>query len=153
MNDRPARIFAQYLVDQGVGVFSTPTGTGWGVVAGPQPVSTHDRWVSVQDTGAVVHGRLHTGDNSQTQTVIVTVRGTLDADVAWDKCVQVEGLCNPVGVITGTTPSNPTVVVGGNTYRLKGAHVYIPPTPMGREEQSNRWLYSVNVRLSFAEGP
>ena len=152
MNDRPARVFAQFLVDQGVGVFSTPTGTGWGVVAGPLPVSSHDRWVSLQGTGAVVHGRLHTGENSQTQTVIATVRGTLDEDTCWDKSYQIETICNAVGVLAGGIPANPTIIVGGSTYRLKGAHVYIPGTPMGREEQSNRWLYSVNIRLTFAEG-
>lgn len=156
MNDRPARVFAQYLVDRGVGVFSSP-GTGWGVVAGPLPVATggtaYDRWISVIDTGAVIHGRVHNnvGETTKTPTAIVTVRSPTNPDLGWDKCQEIEEVARPVG--TGGGAYQPTVTVGANQYKLMRAHCYITTVPIGIEEQSKRQLYTINFRLDIREVP
>lgn len=158
MKDSPAQIWAQHLINTGVAVGPNPTGTAWGVVSGPLPLypggtGGRDRFISVQDTGAVLHGKImETGERSKHPTVQVTVRSPANYNEGWDKCQEIEAKADAIGVTPGLANA-PLVAVYGNNYRVTVAHVYIDTLPIGVEEESRRQLFTINIELIPVEVP
>jgi hypothetical protein len=158
VKDSPAQVWAQHLINQGVAVGPNPTGTAWGIVSGPLPLypsgtGGRDRFISVQDTGSVQHGKLMpTGERSRHQTVICTLRSPADYNQGWDKCQEIEAKADAIGVTPGLANA-PLVTVNGNNYRVTVAHVYIDTVPIGIEEASKRQLFTINIELIPVEVP
>lgn len=148
----PADTLRQYMVTLGIAV--TPSsGNPWPIVSGPMPatLTSPDKYISVNNTGAINRGRdQRTGSRAEQPTCQFMVRAE-DEDDVYDKCQEITAALDRVGTAPPTGVGWVTVTTEGDSHLLRAAHVTTPPSYIGLEETSRRVLYSINVRLSWEQ--
>lgn len=147
----PADIVRRHLMNLQVAVpGSPPPAAGlWPVVSGPLPPGGPDRYLSVQNTGAVQQGRLlPNGTRVESPTVMITLRAP-DDPTGYFKGKDLERRLDPVGTIMGGGQLLPPVRVDGVDYVVKRVQVYSPTTKIGTEENNRSQLFSINARIDY----
>lgn len=123
----PADVVRALLLKRGVT-------SGWGLTANFEP-STPDNQITVYDTAGVRHGRLQYGETQEHHGILVQVRsGT--PPLAANKINQLKQDMELV--------YDEVVTIESNSYSIHSVNHASGPVLLGREDGTNRTLYSVN---------
>lgn len=138
----PASIFQQLLVDLSLGTIPTDEGS-WPVYAGNLPGET-DNSILVTDSENVAQG-VHqiSGQTQEHHGVKITVRGQT-RPTAWTKA-------NAVAVALDGSVRNTTVTVSSIDYIVYAVDRRSGPLAVGKEPETNRYIYTINVVASLRQ--
>lgn len=141
-------VVAALLVHAGLAVRpSAATTSNWPVAIGSMPTGGNfNNYIAVYGTGADQDGRLHrTKERIEQPTFQLVVRGS-DYPTGRNKAKDIVEYFDSIGSLA---PEG--VSVNSTALEVSGIHVVTNVTPIGQEENNNRWLFSVNAKITFKE--
>lgn len=149
--DSPAELIRQHFINThtAVPVSPPPPINKWGVVVNTMPLQGPDNHLAIMDTGAVTYNRIHsTGERPVSETLSIMIR-SVDYPTGFKKGRDIEELLDLIGVSYLNGKLWPPVRVGGQDYILLAAHIVVPTTRIGQEEEKRRQLFTINLRLTY----
>lgn len=139
----PAEVVHNYLIAQGL-TFRPPATdlTKWYSYVAFLPTDP-DQIVVLFDAGGDLDGRLM-ADGTQIIHPNVQVRlRSKDYKTGWNKGEAIADLLQQAKMIK--------VTIGALTYLIHAARMSMPLMPIGQEEKSERWEFTINYRLTLSE--
>ena len=141
MNRSPARILAQFLVDQGE-AFLTQS-VDWCVQVNSMPAEKPDKRIAIYSTFARDAGSImRTGQTLYHPGLQISVRAPTDEE-AFDKIKNIQTKLDAL--------YKDIVAIGGDSYTLQSFETMNPPFFLKQEEKNLRRYYIINGNLTYEE--
>jgi|WetSurMetagenome_2_1015567.scaffolds.fasta_scaffold586091_2 hypothetical protein len=141
----PADVVRWLMIDLSLGTDPAGTGTSdsWPIHASSEP-DYPDNLITIYDTAGVQQGRIqNTGETVEHRGIMVQVRGT-DHATAWGKM-------DAIKVALDESVHNSLVIVDSSQYTVYAVTKQSGPLSLGREQNTNRFLFTLNAIVALQQ--
>lgn len=143
MTDTPARVFQQYLIDEGLGLAPGTGVVNWPVYRDNLPTAP-DKLILVKETTPILDGRLmKSGVQIQHFGIQLTFRALTDSEAKLKGYTVQEYITEIL--------YRETIVIASATYLLQSFTLTSGLGFAGEEEQNKRRLYTTNGTITLRE--